>query len=216
MATWVPSALTADIRGLLGAQVFSFQRGVHYIKNHNPNPNQPRTAAQRSTQAHLSDLSAWWYHLSHTQQEMWHKFASLQKRPVTGYNAFLSVNLSLYCSGIPNPTRRDHPPLTPNTPTFPTNFNVTPTSPTQNTISWSTPNDAGLYVQTWKSYDWNYFSGYHKMWVIQSATLSTAQSYVHNHDTPTGARIWYRLRSIDLWGRKSPFTHTIKQTIPAT
>lgn len=214
MATWVPSALVSDIRGLLGNQVFSFQKGVHYIKAHNANPNQPNTAAQQSIQGHVSDLSASWYHLTDTQQQMWNKFASLKKASMSGYNAFLGVNLSLYCSGIPNPTRRDHPPLAPATPRAIQDFAVTSGSPTQNTVSWTIPNNAALYVQTWKSYDWNYFSTYNKMWVIQAATLSTALTYVHNHDTPSGARIWYRLRSIDLWGRKSPFTHTIKQLTP--
>lgn len=214
MATWVPSALVSDIRGLIGNQVFSFQKGKHYIREHNPNPNQPNSAAQQAINANVSDLSSWWYHLTDTQQGMWNKFASLQNRALSGFNAFLGVNLSLYSSGIPNPTRRDHPPLTPATPTSIQDFAVVSGSPTQNTVSWTIPNNAALYVQTWKSYDWNYFSTYNKMWVIQAATLSTALTYVHNHDTPSGARIWYRLRSIDLWGRRSPFTHTIKQVTP--
>lgn len=214
MATWVPSALVSDIRGLLGNQVFSFQRGVHYIKAHNANPVQPNSAAQQASKANWSDLSAWWFHLSTTHQEMWEKYASLQERHMGGFNAFLGVNMSLYNSGIPSPARRDYPPHTPDTPRAVRDFTVLSGSPTQNTLSWTAPDDAAVYVQTWKSYDWNYFSGYNQMWVIQAATLSTAGTYVHNHDTPSGARIWYRCRSIDLYGRKSPYTHTIKQLTP--
>jgi len=100
------------------------------------------------------------------------------------------------------------------TPDAGRNFQVTPDSPTQNTLSWTIPSDAALYVQTWRSFDWNYYGGYNKRWGIIAATISTQLSYVNTHNTPSGARIWYRLRSIDLWGRKSPYTQTIKQVIP--
>jgi hypothetical protein len=210
MATWTPSALVSDIRGLLGNQVFSFQKGSHYIKTHNANPSDPNTAAQQASRSNWSDLSAWWSHLTQTQQNMWHKYASLQKRPLTGFNAFMAVNMSLYNSGIPSPTRRDHPPLTPDTPEAVRGFFPFFVHATSNAISWSAPDDAGLYVQCWKCYDWNYFSGYNQMWVILEAKISTAGWFLHNHDSPPGTYIWYRARSIDLWGRKSPFTQTVK------
>lgn len=213
MAIWVPSALVSDIRGLLGNQVFSFQKGVHYIKTHNPAPYNPQTAAQQASRNNFAEISAWWYGLTDEQQQMWHKFASLQERHLSGYNAFVGVNMALYTSGIPSPPRRNHPPLTPDTPTAVREFNVYSISPTINAIVWTAPDDGSLYVQTWKSFDWNYFSTYNQMWVIQAATISTGLGYVHVHDTPIGARIWYRLRSIDLWGRQSPFTHTIKHAI---
>lgn len=214
MATWTPSAFIGDIRGRVGDQVFSFQKGTHYIKRHNANPDDPQTAKQQAVRGNLSNISAWWYTLGDTEQRMWEKFATLKKTHLSGYNAFVGVNMALYNSGIPSPPRRDHPPLTPATPRAVRDFQVTPDSPTQNTLSWSAPDDATLYVQAWRCFDWNYYGGYNQRYGILSATLSTALSYVHTHDTPSGARIWYHLRSIDLWGRKSPYTHTIKQVIP--
>lgn len=213
MATWTPSAFIGDIRGLVGDQVFSFQKGTHYIKRHNANPYDPQTAAQQAVRGNLSNISAWWYTLGDTEQRMWEKFASMKKAHLSGYNAFVGVNMSLYNSGIPSPPRRDHPPLTPATPGAVGDFSAYVINPTTNALVWTRPDDATLYVQTWKCYDWNYYSGYNQRWKLQAATLSTALGYVHVHDTPIGARIWYHLRSIDLWGRRSPYTHTIKLTI---
>lgn len=216
MAKWTPSSFISDLRGRLGSEIYSFQKGVHYIKSYNPNPQDPNTPAQQAARSNFSNITGWWHTLPDAEQDMWHKFASLQARPISGFNAFVSVNLSLYHSGIPSPPRRNHPPVTVTTPDAVHNFQVTPDTPTQNTLSWSIPSDAALYVQAWRSFDWNYYAGYNKRWGILSATISTQLSYVHTHDTPGNARIWYRLCTIDLWGRKSPYTHTIKQVIPNT
>lgn len=214
MAIWTPAAFIGDIRGRVGDQVFSFQKGTHYIKQHNPNPADPLTAAQQLVRNSWANLSPVWRTLTDQQRDLWTKYGGLQQRPLGGFNAFMSANVALYTSGIPSPTRRDHPPLTPATPTAVAGFSAYVLHATANILLWSAPSSPALYVQSWKRYDWNYYGGYNPGWVIVAATISTAGGYVHTHDTPSGERTWYRARSIDLWGRKSPFTHTIKVTTP--
>ncbi|MCK4624301.1 MAG: hypothetical protein KAV00_03250 [Phycisphaerae bacterium] len=214
MAKWTPSGLVADIRGKLGSDVYSFQRGVHYIKRHNANPNQPDSAKQQACRGYFSDLSGAFFHLSPTYKQMWWKLASIRGEGNTALSEFLRVNLFIYASGIAGLSRIDHPALSVTTPPHVEDFQVTATDSTQNVLSWSAPGGAAVFVQAWKQFDWNYFSGYNQQWVLLAADTASSLQIVHNHDTPSGERIWYKLRSFDAEARRSPFSAAVKITIP--
>ena len=214
MAKWTPSSLIADIRGKLGADVYSFQRGVHYIKRHNDNPDQPDSSKQQTLRGHFSDLTAAFYHLPQTYKDMWWKTASQRGKGNTASSEFLRVNLFLYASGIADLPRVDHPALSVETPHHVEGFSVSPTDSTQNVISWSAPSGVATFVQAWRQFDWNYFSGYNQQWILLAADTASSLQITDSHDTPSGARIWYKLRSFDGQGRRSPFTQVIKITIP--
>lgn len=214
MAKWYPSGMVADIRGKLGSDIYSFQRGVHYIKRHNPNPNQPDSAKQQACRSYFADLSGAFFHLPDTYKQMWWKLASLRGQGNTALSEFLRVNLFIYASGIAGLSRVDHPALEVATPGHPEEIQVIATDSTQNVLSWSAPSGAGVFVQAWHQYDWNYFSGYNQQWILLAADTASSLQIVHNHDTPSGDRIWYKLRTFDAEARRTPFSGVIKVTIP--
>lgn len=214
MAKWYPSSTSGDIRGKLGDNVYAFQKGVHYIRRHNANPNQPNSASQQARRQDLANLSASWFSLSQTYKDMWWKAASLRGGGNQGIAEFLRANLFIYACGIAGLPRIDHPPLSIATPPHPESFQVTATDSTQNVIAWSAPDAADVYIQAWRQFDWNYYSGYTQNWIMLSSDTSSSLQLIDNHDTPSGARIWYKIRSFDAQARRSPFTHVIKITVP--
>jgi len=214
MAKWTPTSMIADIRGKLRGDVYSFQRGVHYIKAHNANPDQPNSAKQQTHRGRVSALSGAWHSLPQTNKDMWWKAASLRGGGNTGLSEFLRANIFIYACGIPDLPRIDHPPLSVGTPPHPENFQVTATDAAHNTLSWTAPSSADTFVQAWRQFDWNYFSGYNQQWVILASDTSDALQIIDTHNVPSGARIWYKLRSFDAQARRTPFTHVIKITVP--
>ncbi|HID30453.1 MAG TPA: hypothetical protein EYP19_10685 [Desulfobacterales bacterium] len=214
MAKWYPTAAVADIRGKIGNWIFSYQKGVHYIRAWAA-PAQPNTPAQANVKQVFSMLTGEWYSLPEVYKEMWEKYASLTGR-VDGLRAFLAVNLFIYLSGATGYQRIDWPPPPGDRPGAVAGFEVQAVSSVQNVVSWNKPKSSDTYVQVAIQFDWNYYSGYNQHWKLLGATLSTAGQYVHSHDTPPGKRIWYKLRAFKLNAKRTPWTHVIKITVPSS
>lgn len=215
MAIVTFSALISDIRGRIDNYIYSYQRGTHYIRSYVPHPTDPKTERMQEIRGWFSDLTASWHTLPQTAIAMWNKYGSHRSPPRTGYAMFVGTNMFLYSTGIATLTRADYPPSAPGTPTHVQGFQVTAPDANTNILSWDAPQAAGNYIQALKQYDWNYYPGYNQAWVQLDAVPSTNGQITHTHDTPTGAKIHYKLRSFDAYARKSPFTHVIIITVPA-
>lgn len=137
-----------------------------------------------------------------------------------GFHAYRKLNLNLLNASHADLTCIDHPPLTPATPHHVIDFTATSEDGPQTRLGWTKPLDANTYVtghfRLHKGFC-NKFPcfgdcmsvGYRPSWRFIETVRSDEGEILHTHDWPEGARLFYRLNTIDKWGRKSPFTHSI-------
>jgi hypothetical protein len=215
VARIVMSSLVSDIRGLLGNYVYSFQRGVHYIKLHNPNPNYPNSEPQQYFKGCFSDLGTIWHNLPSVNKEMWQRFGSLQKKPISAYAAFIRMNMILLCSRHVDLVYSPFPPLTPSRPLFVYGIAASSVDSVSNIITWSRPLTNSDYVQVAQRLDDNALPGYSMYWSMVQTVRSDVGEIIHNHNYPIGTKVHYRARSLDTWGRTAPNTHVLTVVVPS-
>lgn len=214
MAKVTFSAIVTDIRGRLGSNVFSFNRGTHYLKAHNPNPYNPNTSSQQTVRASFQYYTGLWRDLSPTYKQMWRQYASNLPGHLIGHNVYLKHNLRLCAASHPELVAVSHPPLTPSTPIMPNDISVATTGPTSNLITWQQPSDTRNYVQLFYSLDWNYTASYNKYWALIQTVRSDVGSITHNHTYPSETLMFYKLRSICKTGSISPYTSQLSIETP--
>jgi len=215
------TAFIAGIHGRLGDFVF-VQRGTQQIKMvHNPHPRNPKTYRQIQSRAFLSQLSSAWESLSPIQQRLWQEHAKMQSSQLTGQTSFIRLNMSLLCASHSDLGCVYTPPKFPATPRFPTGFCVFIMSDSVNCISWTGPflttNFITAYHRLHRSFcsKFPYFGdcttvGYRPSNRFITTVRSDVGHILHTHGWPAGARLFYKLRSLDTWGRQAPFTHEIR------
>lgn len=215
------TAFVAGIHGRLGDFVF-VQRGTQQIKMaYNPSPRNPATPRMIQVKTFFSGLVSAWSDLSPIQQSLWHANAKMQNVVSSGRTSFLRSNMSLLCASHADLVCVYTPPKFPATPRFPTGFCVFIMSESVNCISWTGP-----FLTT------NYIAAYHRLhrgfclnfpcfgdcttvgYRPRNRFISTVRSDVghmlHTHGWPAGTRLFYKLRSLDTWGRQAPYTHEIR------
>lgn len=215
MAKVVFSALISDIRGRLGGNVYSFCRGVHYLKAYNPSPSNPNTEAQQLIRAAFSYYSGLWPNLPPTIREMWERYGSRHEPPLCGRSRYLKTNLVLFASKNAELTYQEHPPFTASTPRSINGFTATPVDSVTNRLAWSAPLTAVDFVQSFQSLDKNYIPGYIKYWSHLQTVRGEVGEIIHTHSYPVGVHVYYRLRTVDSFGRISPNTHIVTVTVPS-
>jgi hypothetical protein len=215
------TAITGLITGRVGDRVFSFQQRTAYSKSHNANPTQPNTSRQQKVRTDFSNLLKAWSDLTPPQKELWQQFATSQIKPMSAHNAFAKLNLALLCACHSDLGCVYTPPHTPSTPRYPLGFSVYPTSNSVNCITWLKPllnsNYITAYFRLHKSFCINFpcygfcpTVGYRPSKRFILTVRSDAGQILHSHNWPTGTQLYYKLRSLDTWGRESPFTHEIR------
>ena len=102
MAKIKTSALIVDISGTIGGSTLKRNRGGLFIKN-TTTPRRPRTEAQQFNRMMAAELSGRWQALSETQKEMWNRFASTVNPKMSGFNAFLGLNMNILKSRFTRP-----------------------------------------------------------------------------------------------------------------
>jgi hypothetical protein len=215
MARVVFSALISDMRGRLNGNVFSFCRGVHYLKAYNPNPVQPDSELQQAYKAALSYYSGLWSGIEPTIKQMWVRYGSRIKSGGRGFNSFLNTNMKLFSTKHADLTFKEHPPLSVYTPRSINGFSVTSVDSVTNRLSWSAPLTEIDYVQAYQSLDKNYIPGYNKYWSHIQTVRGDVGEIIHSHNYPVGVHVYYKMRTIESFGRVSPKTHVITTTVPS-
>jgi len=212
MAKVVFSALVSDIRGRLGDDIYSYQRGVHYIRKYVPKSYDPNTPRQQFTKSNFSYLTFVWNYFTQFDKMLWRRYASVTGNCKTGITAFRKINLTLLAADHADLTIRTFPPQTPSTPTAPYGFQVSHTSSTTNVISWQHPQNDSNWVQLFYNLIWNYSDHFNQHWMFLKTVRSDVGQIVHTHEYPEGTVMYYKTRSIDSWGRTTPYTHSIEVT----
>jgi len=219
------TSLTAFIKGRVGNLVYYTRGADTFVKEYQPVVNQPDTPRQIQCRQWMSDLSSHWHDLSDAQQDLWHSYASMHPKKIYGSTAFRMLNLHLLCACHADLGCIYYPPATPGTPKSIFGFSVMAMSPTSNCISWSAPDNANDYVtahfrlNAWfccvfPAYGLCPTDGYRPHFRFIETVRSDVSQIVQTHSWPGGARLYFKVRSIDKSGRQSPYSHTIRITVP--
>lgn len=219
------SAFISDVRGRLDDEVFSFCSPTHYKKSYQPVVANPNTSRQVYCRTQFSAIAKKWYYLTPIQQEMWTRYAGMHKSVMHGQNGFCKLNNNLAGACHTDLVCIYLPPKFPSTPEFPYGLCVYPMSSILTCITWLRPLDSDLYVMAFfhlhksfcshfPSYSLCLTVGYRPDFRFIATTRSDNAYILHHHTWPSGCRLFYKLRSIDKFGRVSPWTHQTRMIVP--
>jgi hypothetical protein len=217
------SAIVNHVSGRLGDWVYSFQKGTAYIRAYSANPGYPNSQRQQQIKSIFSGLSSAWSSLSLTQKKLWNDFANSYGATLKGQTAFQRLNCHLLMASHSDLVTIFTPPKTPATPAFQTGFCAFIMSDSVTCISWVSPESASLYVMghyrvhssfcnNFPCYGFCPTVGYRMSQRFVGTVRSDALQLLHTHDWPAGTRLYYNIRSIDKFGRRSPVSHEIVVT----
>lgn len=198
------SALVSQIRGRLSHGVLSNR---NMLKVHNAGEHQPLTEKQSRARGYFSNLKGQWFGLSDVQKGLWDSWAASQSKPMTGLNAYVKHNMRLLMAAHADLEEITSPAHTPSTPAHVQGIEAWPDSG-QTTIEWTAPLDASNYVQVYFAVQVQYRFRTKAKWSLVETVRSDVGQVIHTHQYPAEFYILYRARSIDAFGRVSPYTHT--------
>lgn len=219
------SALVNRILGLLGNTIYQTFKGTDYIRTSPCVWTHPNTYRRLQIKSNLTQMTQAWYSVPPACQELWQSFASMKGCHYFGQQAYISLNCNLLNASHANLTCISHPPLRPGTPEHVQGFCVFVMSATATCISWTKPDSSILYVTghyrlhrgfcsshpTWQLCT---TTGYRPSFRFVKTVRSDLKVMVHSHSYPSTTRLFYRLNSLDKFGRKSPISHVIMTTTP--
>jgi len=206
MAKIFYSALVNTIAGKLLYGVLSRTKGISYLKSYNPTPTDRRTQRQVQVRSQISYLAGQWYLLSSTLKDLWNDYAAAHPDPQSGINAYIGVNQRLmYYFG--SGARRTAPPPTPDTPEHPQGTNVLSLGAMDFCVTWTRPTDPNTFTAV----NYRPVLGIERtaslQWKFGGTAGGDKRSIRINTDYPHDYRVKFRVRSLDLLGRASPWSH---------
>lgn len=200
------SALVNRIKGRVSHSVLSNWKGIGVIKRHNGGVHQPRSEKQQDVRGFFNDLAGEYYSLTDPQKELWQAWCTMYNLPLTALNAYVKFN-QLLQKYFPGMARMVGPPPTPATPAHLAALTVSPITGTDFCVEHTAASFSTVIalVDYWPmpgldntvSPKWTFGA---------SATADTGEIAVVL-DYPVGTLVKFRVRTIDLLGRVSPWSH---------
>lgn len=205
------SALVNRIKGRISFSVISNWKGIAVIKRHNGSPRQPRTEKQQDIRGYFSDIAGEYYALSSTQKDLWNAYASMLPGSLTALNAYMKNNMVLQ-KYFPESTRMQSPPKTPATPEHGKTLAVYAAAAADFCITWVAPTDAGITViaDYWPIPGLDSISN--PRWTFGASAGGDALELLVATTLPTDTVVKFRVRTVDEFGRVSPWSHTLQST----
>jgi hypothetical protein len=207
------SGLINAISGRVGDYVFYKRNGKTFVKPYTA-PSNPQSDRQQLVRGIMNDLADSWQVLSKAQKNHWQNYANLTHRLMSGFNAFIGQNCKILSADHPELKCISWPPRTVATPTHPAGFCVSPAGSNWFHISWNQPNSVCLFV----------IGGYRptygtcNLWSTDYRFIETVRGDVGlmcwTHTWASGSEILFKIRTIDPWGRYSPWSHPLKLKVP--
>jgi len=208
------------IYGLLGNVIYQTYKGTDYTRISPDSWANPNTSRQQQVRANLSQMVTAWDSLAPSHKELWNSFAFFKGCHHFGHQSYTSLNCNLLNASHADLICISHPPLRPGTPKRIVGFCVYPMSSTAVCLSWTSPSSSILYVTGYHRLHRGFCSvspcyglcpsvGIRPSFRFIGTVLSNLQVMLHLHDYPSGTRLFYKLNSIDKFGRKSPVSHQV-------
>lgn len=216
MAVIYLSALINRIKGRLGDVAYVTNHGVNYVKLSPKVFSHPPTYRTAQIKANISEISRAWDSLTDSEKDLWQYRALKHGRHHVGYNEFMALNSTLLHASHADLTMISYPALRPATPRSIRNFSLYPVGAYSICLFWNSPLNSTDYVQVYFRLHRNFCSlnpsfglcttvGYRPCWRFVETVRSDVGFITHNFDWPPDTRLYYRARTIDKFGRHSPF-----------
>lgn len=200
------SALVNQITGKIGGSVLSVRKGVTYMKRHNKSPHRSHSSGQQTVRGYMNNLNNTWHSLTEAQKQLWNSYAAQQKKPMSGRNIFNKLNLAI-CRYL-NPTKIiTTPPPVPSTPFIFLSIHC-----------WSP--GLGFWAVNWIPGDDKTTTVISQYWALPGRDDNASHRWkfgccgslfdgVCNFgtDLPEQTRIKFRARTMDVYGRFSPWLY---------
>jgi len=200
------SGLVEKITGKMGGSTLKGVKSGSILRRRQTT-RQPRSQKQQETRGLYNTYAGKWYGLSDAYKKMWNKYASMLPSGLTGFNAYLQSNIRLRKANHANLVEISTPPPSPSTPESPGGLDAVPASG-QVTITWTAPSDAATWVQVYFAPEVGFSFKNKEKWSMVETVRADVGQVIHTHDYPTETPMLYRARSIDAFGRISPYTHS--------
>lgn len=201
------SAFIENVSGVMAGSIF--KRTIQGpIIERRKSPRLPRSAKQQQTRGLFNTLAGKWYVLPAVNKQMWGKFATLQKRSLSGYTAYMQLNIRLLKANHASLVELTFPPLTPGTPEHISGFTASHAIG-EDTITWTAPTDTDTYIQVYFSPEFGFSLLRKEHWGLLQTVRADVGQVLHTLQYPAGTPIAYKARSIDAQGRISPDTETL-------
>jgi len=220
MATILYSALVNRVRGKLQNVIYSKWKSTLYVKSVASTRNYPDSYRSLQIKANFCLVSKLWDGIPESHKELWQGRAVIAGKAYFGSHMFRSLNLNLLNASHCDLLTISYPPLTPSTPEYPKNFSICKVSSTNVCLSWTSPYSPILKITgnyrlhpsfclRHPSFGCCVATGYRMSWRFIKTEGSDSESLLYVHNWPAETRLYFRIRSIDHFGRLSPWTHKI-------
>jgi len=214
------NSLINRIYGLFNGFIHQTYKGTDYIRTSPSYWNNPKSYRQIQIRGNFKQMQRAWDSVPPSCQELWHSYASLKGCHYFGHQAFVSLNCNLLNASHADLTCISHPPLRPGTPEHVRGFCVFSITSTSVCLSWIKPDSSILYVTGQYRLHRGFCStnpfyglcptvGYRPSFRFIKTVRSNIHYIIHSHTYPSNTRLYYRLYSLDRYGRKSPVSHVI-------
>lgn len=202
------SALVESASGKLGGSILKGVKSGSILRR-GQTPRKPRSAKQQETRGLYNTYAGKWYALTATEKALWNKFASLLPEPITGLNAYIQHNVRLLKAGHTDLSAITAPPSSPSTPEHIVGHELLRIAATTMRYQWTGPSDTSHWVELFWAVAAGYsFEGKQK-WQHVDTTRSDDNYIEWTNNYPLETPIHVRARTIDVFGRISPWTDVL-------
>jgi hypothetical protein len=205
------SALVNRIKGRVSHSVLSNWKGRGIIKRHNSHPRQAQSVAQQEIRGLMNDLAGEYYALTDDEKGLWEAYVALLPNKITPLNAYISHNQVIQ-KYFPGTARLETPPTTPETPLAAGGVSSVAMPAGEFCIYWTRPLTADQTIVCDFAVAPGRRTDANPKWKFGASCGADETELLLQTYMPAGYHIYYRLRTVSIDGKTSPWSATKVQT----
>jgi hypothetical protein len=209
MAKIEPSALISEIRGKWHGDTFQMH-GSQIIVRRTGRPRQARKASRALYKGQVANIAGCYDGLTASDKTSWACYADLLPTEMSGFNAYLSRNVTNLTAGHEDLDAYHTAPSVYSIPPSPAPIDAQYCALTDRyCVSWTTPPDACYYVQGHYAPQAGFSNLRSPAWRLRE-TVAAARLYfdLDGSGFPSGTVVRFRARTLNVFGEPSPWTAT--------
>jgi hypothetical protein len=205
------SGLVNRVKGRVSHSVVSNWKGRGIIKRHNGSPRQARSQLQQETRGLMNDLAGQFHALDVVNKLMWQSYASLLPEPITALNAYISHNLRIQ-KYLPGTAIRTAPAPDPETPQAIMQIAGSALESGNFCVYWNQPDSAELVVVAEYAISPGKRTDANPKWTFGATCGADDLEILVPAGVPAGYLTYLRCKTIDIYGKASPWSYTMTRT----